>query len=277
MTSEIRQLTLPEVADLLLWAKAEGWNPGIDDAAPFHAADPAGFLGCFVGGRMASAISAVASSPDFGFVGLYISHPDFRGQGFGRTVWNAGMARLGNRTIGLDGVPAQQENYRGMGFDPACRTWRYSGRFMPANVDPAVVAIGAGLLPAIAEFDRLHFPGPRLEFLRAWLHEPRACRAIIRDERVAAYGALRKCHEGYKIGPLFAANESDACLIFVALCACSNGETVSIDVPEPAAGFSAYLDDLAFEKSFDTMRMYRGPRPSIRMSGVYGVTTLELG
>jgi len=277
MTTEIRQLTLPEVAELLLWAKAEGWNPGIDDAAPFHAADPQGFLGCFVDGRMASGISAVASGPDFGFIGLYISHPDFRGQGYGRKVWDAGMARLGSRTVGLDGVPAQQENYRSMGFEPAHRTWRYSGRFMPANVDPAVVTIGTDLLPAIAEFDRLHFPGPRMEFLRAWLDEPRAARAIIRDGRVAAYGVLRKCHDGYKIGPLFAETENDACLVFVALCSCSNGETVAIDVPEPAAGFSAYLDDLVFEKGFDTMRMYRGGAPAIRTAGVFGITTLELG
>lgn len=277
MTTEIRKLSLPDVADLLLWAKAEGWNPGIVDAAPFLAADPTGFLGCFVNGRMAAGISAVTSGPDFGFIGLYISHPDFRGQGYGRQVWDAAMVHLGDRTVGLDGVPAQQENYRSMGFAPASRTWRYSGRFMPSNIDSSVVAVGADRLPEISEFDRLHYPGPRPEFLAVWLDAPRIARAIIRNDRVVAYGVLRKCHEGYKIGPLFAETENDACLIFVALCACSNGETVAIDVPEPAAGFSSYLDDLAFEKGFDTMRMYRGSSPHIRLAGVFGVTTLELG
>jgi GNAT superfamily N-acetyltransferase len=277
MTTEIRQLSLPDVAELLVWAKAEGWNPGIDDAATFRAADPEGFLGCFVDGRMAAGISAVTSGPDFGFIGLYISHPDFRGQGYGRQVWDAGMARLGDRTVGLDGVPAQQENYRSMGFAPAYRTWRYSGRFMPSNIDPSVSAIGPDPLPAIAAFDRRHYPGPRPEFLASWLDGSRTVRAIIRNGVVTAYGVLRKCHEGYKIGPLFAESEDDASRIFVALCARSNGEMVAIDVPEPAAGFSAYLDDLAFEKGFDTMRMYRGAAPDIRLSGVFGVTTLELG
>jgi GNAT superfamily N-acetyltransferase len=277
MTTEIRQLSLPDVAELLVWAKAEGWNPGIDDAATFRAADPEGFLGCFVDGRMAAGISAVTSGPDFGFIGLYISHPDFRGQGYGRQVWDAGMARLGDRTVGLDGVPAQQENYRSMGFAPAYRTWRYSGRFMPSNIDPSVSAIGPDPLPAIAAFDRRHYPGPRPEFLASWLDGSRTVRAIIRNGVVSAYGVLRKCHEGYKIGPLFAESEDDASRIFVALCARSNGEMVAIDVPELAAGFSAYLDDLAFEKGFDTMRMYRGAAPDIRLSGVFGVTTLELG
>jgi GNAT superfamily N-acetyltransferase len=277
MTTEIRQLSLDEVAELLLWAKAEGWNPGIDDAAPFHAADPAGFLGCFVDGNMAAGISAVASGPDFGFIGLYICHPNFRGRGYGRRVWDAGMAQLGNRTIGLDGVPAQQENYRRMGFEPAYRTWRYSGRFLPTNATTATVAIGADLISAVSEFDRQCYPGPRQEFLSRWLGAPRIARAIIRDGHVVAYGVLRKCHDGYKIGPLFAETEGDAGLIFVALCACSNGETISIDVPERAASFSAYLDDLAFDRGFETMRMYRGSAPDIPLSRVFGVTTLELG
>ena len=172
MTTEIRQLSLADVAELLLWAKAEGWNPGVDDAMPFHAADPAGFLGAFVNGRMAAGISAVASGPDFGFLGLYICHPDFRGRGYGRRVWEAGMVHLGDRTIGLDGVPAQQQNYRSMGFEPAYRTWRYSGRFVPKHVDPSVVAISSSSLATLMEFDRLHYPGPRSEFLGYWLDEP---------------------------------------------------------------------------------------------------------
>lgn len=187
------------------------------------------------------------------------------------------MVHLGDRTIGLDGVPAQQQNYRSMGFEPAYRTWRYSGRFVPKHVDPSVVAISSSSLATLMEFDRLHYPGPRSEFLGYWLDEPHIARAIFRDGRVAAYGVLRKCHEGYKIGPLFAGNENDARLIFAALCGCADGESVAIDVPEPAAGFSAHLEGLAFEKGFDTMRMYRGPTPAVRMSGVFGITTLELG
>jgi GNAT superfamily N-acetyltransferase len=277
MNTEIRQLSLPEVAELLLWAKAEGWNPGIDDAAPFQAADPAGFLGCFVDGQLAAGISAVTSGADFGFIGLYICHPDFRGKGLGRRVWDAGMAHLGSRTVGLDGVPAQQDNYRGMGFAPAYRSWRYSGRFLPAAVDPSVTAIGSDLLADVSAFDRQYYPGPRASFLGQWLDAPRIARAVIRDGRVSGYGVLRKCHEGYKIGPLFAETEDDAARIFIALCAASDGETVSTDVPEPAERFSSYLADIAFEKGFDTMRMYRGPAPRIDVAGVFGVTTLELG
>lgn len=110
MSADIRVLDLAEIETLLDWADAEGWNPGLHDARAFQAADPGGFLGAFKGGKMVAGISVVAYDAQFGFLGLYICHPDHRGEGLGRAVWNAGMAYLGPRTIGLDGVPAQQSN-----------------------------------------------------------------------------------------------------------------------------------------------------------------------
>src|SRR5689334_19611717 len=115
MNRTIRRLTLGEIRTLLDWAGAEGWNPGLDDALPFQAADPQGFLGAFVDQQMVAGISAVAYDAHFGFIGLYICHPDWRGQGHGKAVWDAAIAYLGDRTIGLDGVPQQQANYAKMG------------------------------------------------------------------------------------------------------------------------------------------------------------------
>lgn len=132
MTPIIRTLSLAEVATLVDWAAGEGWNPGRQDAAAFHAADPEGFLGAFVGEEMVAGIAAVAYGGDFGFIGLYVCRPDMRGKGYGKAVWDAGMARLSGRTVGLDGVPAQQVNYRSMGFVDDYPTFRWSGRFAGA-------------------------------------------------------------------------------------------------------------------------------------------------
>ncbi|TIT76763.1 MAG: GNAT family N-acetyltransferase, partial [Mesorhizobium sp.] len=72
MPRTIRTLTASEVETLIDWAAAEGWNPGIGDAAALRAADPEGFIGAFVGGEMMAGISAVAYGAGFGFIGLYI-------------------------------------------------------------------------------------------------------------------------------------------------------------------------------------------------------------
>jgi GNAT superfamily N-acetyltransferase len=143
---EIRVLEAGEVEELVGWAALEGWNPGHGDAAAFRSADPDGFFGCFIDGRLAAGISAVRYGSGFGFIGLYICHPEFRGRGLGRQVWAAGMAHLEGRVVGLDGVIEQQANYGRMGFVPSHDTVRWSIDRMPALPRSDASSTG-GLLP----------------------------------------------------------------------------------------------------------------------------------
>ena len=46
-----------ELETVLGWGEAEGWNPGLDDAAQFHAADPEGFLVALHEGRPAASLA----------------------------------------------------------------------------------------------------------------------------------------------------------------------------------------------------------------------------
>jgi hypothetical protein len=45
------------------WAAAEGWNPGLHDAACFFTADPGGFFMGFLGDEPVGSISAVSGIP----------------------------------------------------------------------------------------------------------------------------------------------------------------------------------------------------------------------
>ncbi len=272
----IRQLTMAEVEQLIGWAAAEGWNPGLDDAAVFQAADAGGFLGAFAEGEMAAGISAVRYGEDFGFIGLYICHPDFRGQGYGKTVWNAGLKHLEGRTIGLDGVPEQQANYRSMGFVSQYRTIRYSGHSARTDKAGGIRPLESADMPAVEAFDRAYFPAPRTGFLRQWLTRPRRALAAFEGSTLRGYGVARPCREGWKIGPLFAEDTAVAGSLFAALAeGCEGG--IHIDVPETAGDFIRFLEDAGFAPGFETSRMYRGPAPAIRLDGVFGITTLELG
>lgn len=281
--TEIRPLSPAEVATLVGWAGDEGWNPGLADASAFHAADPQGFLGCFVDGVLAAGISAVAYGTDFGFIGLYICHPDYRGKGYGRQVWDAGMAHLEGRTIGLDGVPEQQANYASMGFVPTYQTFRWSGRVTtssPSSPSASTIKVCAAtpdLLPAIGAFDSRFFPAERSAFLTEWLSAPRETFVATTAAGIAGYAVLRHCLVGYKLGPLFAIDNDAADALLDACLQRIGAEELQIDVPEAQETFSARLDRLGFTRGFATRRMYRGPAPAVDQSGVYGVTTLELG
>src|SRR5688572_23148041 len=104
MSFSIRVMTRDDLDRALGWAKEEGWNPGLDDATAFHAADPTGFLMGYLDDEPVSSISVVKYGGSFAFLGLYIVRPAFRGRGFGKAIWDAGIASAGARTIGLDGV-----------------------------------------------------------------------------------------------------------------------------------------------------------------------------
>lgn len=270
MTRTIRTLALSEIETLIDWAAGEGWNPGLHDAKAFQAADPSGFIGAFVGDTMVAGISAVAYDDRFGFIGLYICHSDWRGQGHGKAVWDAGMAYLGNRNIGLDGVPEQQANYARMGFAAAYDTLRWSGT-LPAPESHAGVRAVASAAEIIA-LDQRCFPAPRPDFLRHWIAQPHRSLVLERGGVVAGWAVSRPCRSGSKIGPLFA-SDLDAAMTLLA----SFSGDVHIDVPAAQYDFGATLSGLGFRDSFRTSRMYRGSAPRVEMPLVYGVTSLELG
>ncbi|MFC3322724.1 GNAT family N-acetyltransferase [Mesorhizobium cantuariense] len=278
MMPSIRTLSLQELAVLVDWAAAEGWNPGLEDAAMFQAADPEGFIGAFVGNEMVAAISAVAYGSEFGFIGLYICRPDRRGKGYGKAVWNAGMTRLTGRTIGLDGVAEQQANYRRKGFSPAYETIRYSGR----KAGPAVRADGlrtvtTELVPDIIAYDTLCFPAPRRAFLQRWLQAPHHGLAAISSHGTTGYAVARPCRSGFKIGPLFADDMAIALQLLDGLAGACEGGDLHIDVPATKLDFIAALDAAGFAPTFTTTRMYKGLAPKLGLRRLFGVTTLELG
>lgn len=267
---DIRTLDIEHIQTLIDWAADEGWNPGLADAPAFQAADPHGFLGAFVDGRLVAGISVVAYDNHFGFLGLYICHPDFRGRGYGRAVWDAGMAYLGDRTIGLDGVPEQQANYRLMGFEPAYETVRWSG-VLPGQPAPRDVRPLAGTAE-IGTLERACFPAPRSDFLQRWVAPPHLAAVQERDGHIRAWAVIRPCREGSKIGPLFAEDASAAIVLLDRF-----SGPVSLDVPETRLGFIDALRQRGFTPGFRTTRMYRGIPPAVDLDRVFAVTSLELG
>ncbi|WP_406854927.1 GNAT family N-acetyltransferase [Alsobacter sp. KACC 23698] len=275
----IRPMQHDDLALALDWAAAEGWNPGLGDAAVFLATDPGGFLMAFVGAEPAAAISVVRYGESLGFLGLYIAAPAFRGRGIARALWDAGMETLSGRVVGLDGVPAQQPNYRKSGFELAWRNVRYEGLSrcdMP--LDPRLARIGQGLMPSILAYDRACFGAPREAFLAGWLRGGRRTGyALVDSGETLGYGVIRPCREGHKIGPLFADDAHAADLIFRALASAVKGQTVVLDPPEPNAEALDLAERHDLSPSFETARMYRGPAPDLPVGRIFGITTFELG
>jgi ribosomal protein S18 acetylase RimI-like enzyme len=273
----VRTMSAAEVDMSVEWAAAEGWNPGWHDPRCFREADPGGFLVGVWRGEPVACIAAVAYDEDFGFIGLYIVKPEFRGKGFGLRVWQHGMRYLGDRNVGLDGVVAQQGNYKKSGFRLAYRNVRYQG--LVDGIGCAHVVAAADVpFESLLAYDRRCFPAERERFLSAWIAQPDAVALATLDEgRVAGYGVVRRCKAGCKIGPLFADDAGVATGLFRALAARMPGEVIVLDVPETNPAAVALAERHGMTSVFETARMYTRDAPAIAIDRVFGVTSFELG
>lgn len=275
----IRTMRREELAIALEWAKLEGWNPGLSDAAAFFAADPAGFLIGELDGEPVATVSAVRYGNDFGFIGLYIVKPEYRGRGYGLAIWEAACGRLAGVVAGLDGVVAQQANYRRSGFEFAFRHIRFRGRTEAGTFNGKARTLVLNDFEQLAELDRQYFGTDRTAFLRAFAFAPESrAVGIWGAGELTGYGVIRRCVEGWKIGPVFAPDQAGAAEIVTTLLHTGSVENFYWDVPEPNAG-AMELARQYFRASstFETARMYRGGRWVLPLDRIWGTTTLELG
>lgn len=281
---KIRKASQKDFKNAVKWAENEDWNPGYDDLKAFHQSDPNGFLVGTLNEKVIASISVVRYDQTFGFLGFYITHPDYRGKGYGLKLWNKGIEYLRGATIGLDGVLEQQENYIASGFEFFGRNIRYSGipKFLKnQSGDFATSPINEIDHDWIERLDRICFGCDRQNFLNKWLgsqDQTRQSLAVFKNSKPCGFGTIRKCKSGYKIGPLFSTDFDAADTLFRALCALTPADSeITLDIPECNPRAIELAESSGLKPIFETTRMYRGTPPPIDWQKVFGITSFELG
>ena len=279
MDAKIRTLSFNEFQLVIEWAVAEGWNIGRCDAGIFHATDPQGFFGAFVGEELAGAISAAAYSADFGFIGFFIVKPEYRGHLLGPALGNKAIEYLGARNIGVDGVEAKEKHYENHGFKLAYNNVRFEGMADDDACLDGLVDAADVPFDELAAYDRRFFPAARHSFLSLWINQPEGFSvAAYGKNGISGFGTIRSCRKGYKIGPLFADDRQTAERIFVSLTAkIPRGEYFYLDVPSVNPFANAMAEKHNLRPVFKTARMYSRGLPDLPLENIYGVTSVELG
>lgn len=275
----IRPMRPEDLKTAIGWAEAEGWNPGLDDAAVFHRADPGGFLMGWLGDQPATAISVVAHSDRLAFLGFYLCHPRFRGAGHGFATWQAGMALGADRVIGLDGVPAQQQNYASAGFALAHQTRRHGG-VVTGRPHAEIEQSTASDIAALLSLDASVQGGTdRARYAADWFGPAPTRLTMVRrgPDGIDAAGTIRACVRGHKIGPLYAPDAETAGALIEALVAEAGAAQVFMDTPDSNAAGVSLCQQFGLVPAFACARMYRGPAPDRAVGRIFGEMTFELG
>jgi GNAT superfamily N-acetyltransferase len=280
----IRTAQLEDMGFIITLAEQEGWNPGLNDAQAFHATDSEGFYIGVLDGEPIGCISAV-DYHGFGFIGLYIVKEKYRGKGYGLALWKHAVERLRSGIIGLDGVVSQQSNYQKSNFNYAYPSHRFCWKpnadlklgedgFYENNIVPESKVAFA----ALCAYDYDCFRYARPEFLRVWTSMPTSKTFVSMDKNaIQGYATLRLCHQGFKLGPLFADTPSIARNLLLAAGYEAQGNPIFLDVPEPNREAGELAVEFGMHKVFETARMYANGVPDLPIERIYGVTTFELG
>lgn len=275
---KVRKMRRDETEFVVQMEAAQGWIPGIHDGELYYETDPDGFFIAEIEGKPIGCVSAVAYDDSFGFIGIYVVKPEFRNKGVGIKLTEKFLERMGNRNIGLDAVVENEKKYQNlMKFKSFYSNLRFEGKG-GGEVPDGLVKISDVPFESLLEYDREMFPAPRSTFLEKWIKQPDSYAfAAVESGKPKGYGVIRKCHNGYRIGPLFADDAITAEKIFLALKASVPNEAIYVDVPEPNKNAMEIANKYGMAVMFKTIRMYSREEPDINLEKVYGVTTIELG
>ncbi|MEI6615707.1 MAG: GNAT family N-acetyltransferase [Cyanobium sp. ELA507] len=300
MDFSIRPMVEADLAMVTDWARAEGFCPGVGDAAILRDADRRGvWVGC-LDGEPVGCILGVRYDGHYGRIGLFLVRPEHRGHGFGVALWERALEHLRDVScIALEAEPDRIEDYSGWGFRPAWETLRWglcsgdggqprSGEAPAVPLPPGwrVVPLEEVDRAAVLIYDARHEATPRPLVLEEWLDAGHGEEVLVVLDDLGCcrgFGRLRPCllpegeeGPGWRLGPLLADALPVADALLQRLC-CGRRGLVLIDAPEANPRAHRLLEARGFQIRHRTVRMYRGPAPELALEDLYGLTCLELG
>jgi ribosomal protein S18 acetylase RimI-like enzyme len=278
-----KKLDQKGVDELVLWAKNEGWNPGPEDSTIFYKTDPDGFYGYFNHDELIAGGAIISYNGKYGFMGLFIVKPEYRGLGIGNNLWLKRRDMLISRLdkdapIGMDGVVDMQPFYKKGGFEIAFKDKRYEriGEVFPVHEN--ISSVENTDFNNIVKYDISCFGVNRQLFLKYWLEQKEVFTfKYIDNNTIKGYAVLRKANIGYKVGPLFADNSTIAEHLYRACLNSVPGENVYLDIPMNNNDAIDLVKKYNAKYVFECARMYYGKPVKTEDKKVFGITSFELG
>jgi GNAT superfamily N-acetyltransferase len=208
MPKIIREIEEHELNSVLAWAKKEGWDIGQYDGATYFKLSSRDFLVLVIDHEVAGVILAAKFNASFVFIGLFIINEPYRGQGYGKQLWNAAVEKLGfYSSVNLYAVPQQLSLYRHLGLVDRHINKRYYFRRNTDNIfndykDFEMLTNAAYL----TKYDRQICGFSREEFLGLLLQQTEASSSVAFEKNRKEIDSVQNreisVRQGYLIQPV---------------------------------------------------------------------------
>ncbi|HYO84343.1 MAG TPA: GNAT family N-acetyltransferase [Bryobacteraceae bacterium] len=158
---QLRKLQTTDVPGLIALKEAAGWNQTEDDLVRMLKLSPEGCFGIEAEGTLAASASVMCYGDDLAWIGMVLTLPQYRGQGFARRLMDAVLEVAGNRAVRLDASDMGKPLYESMGFVSECVVERWVRSPAPHTAVLEVQPVQVNLA-----LDREVFGADRSELLR---------------------------------------------------------------------------------------------------------------
>lgn len=189
--SRIRNLRHADLPHLLELTRLAGWNQTGSDWERALALSPHHCFGIEADGRVVSTAAAFLYGVELAWIGMVLTHPDYRGKGNAKALLEHTLKSLRNAGIGwvkLDATEQGRPLYASMGFADECpvERWKRTAGSGPKPPAPPLVH------PYVVDpsFDRAYFGAYRVPLLNALVRGGEAAYVVGYGYAMARPGAL---------------------------------------------------------------------------------------
>ena len=281
----------------LLEKEAE-WTMGQNELRCAFSCDPSGFFVGEVGGKTISYISVVKFD-HFAYVSFFVVEESYRGKGYGRQTWEAGLASVDKDcNVGLSSVPNMVGFYEKRGFTQAWVNCEYvvsASTTAQALAEPIHLHLPPGTtikpitevtFDALVAYDTAVFGAPRHKYLETLTKLPENIAfAAINDKELLGYISSEKMLKGVRIGPLYADNEQVAQGLLQAVSkvvVSRNPHTntkMTLVVPDINPVAIDLVEKILFGKlGFPSVHMFsKGIPASMNLPKTFAISSLDIG
>jgi GNAT superfamily N-acetyltransferase len=126
MSDRIRTLQPSDVPQAFALSQAAGWNQTPADWRLAIEMNPAGCFAIDMEGAIVATTTTIRYGTDLAWIGMVLTHPEFRGQGFARALLRHALEHLADvQTVKLDATEMGKPLYTQLGFVDECTIERW--------------------------------------------------------------------------------------------------------------------------------------------------------
>lgn len=267
---QLRKLGNNDLPATLELSTLAGWNQNSDDWRMLLELAPEGCFGMEVGGRVVASATLLCYGDRLGWIGMVLTHPEFRHRGFARQLFEHVLATADSRgvkTLKLDATDQGQHLYESYGFksEQAVERW-----FRPGSIAREISEPGVEFTK-LHRLDREGFGADRWRLLEKLVQRGKCCSAS------GAYALHRPGRSFSYVGPCVSENAEAASQVVGMAIGESDGPGWFWDLLPSNRNAVMLASELGFSPQRRLTRMYRGEALSGNDQLVYAIAGFELG